>query len=29
MDHLLELKDCLQPGGELVLETLIIEGKNG
>jgi tRNA (mo5U34)-methyltransferase len=29
IDHLLELKDCLQPGGELVLETLVIEGKNG
>lgn len=25
-DHLLELKDCLKPGGELVLETLVIEG---
>jgi tRNA (mo5U34)-methyltransferase len=29
IDHLLELRDCLQPGGELVLETLIIEGKRG
>lgn len=29
IDHLLELKDCLRPGGELVLETLIIDGKEG
>ena len=29
IDHLLELKDCLRPGGELVLETLVIEGKEG
>lgn len=26
MDHLLELRDCLRPGGQLILETLIIEG---
>ena len=26
LDHLLELKGCLRSGGELVLETLIIEG---
>lgn len=26
IDHLLQLRDCLRPGGELVLETLIIEG---
>lgn len=26
IDHLLELKDCLRPGGELVLETLVVEG---
>jgi len=26
INHLLELKDCLRPGGELVLETLVIEG---
>ena len=26
LDHILELKDCLRPGGELVLETLVIEG---
>jgi len=29
MDHLLELRDCLKPGGELVLETLVIEGAPG
>ncbi len=29
IDHLLELKDCLRPGGQLVLETLVIEGKDG
>ncbi len=27
-DHLLELKDCLRPGGQLIIETLIIEGEN-
>lgn len=26
LDHLIELKNCLRPGGELVLESLIIEG---
>ena len=26
IDHLLELKACLRPGGELILETLVIEG---
>ncbi|PLX74552.1 MAG: tRNA 5-methoxyuridine(34)/uridine 5-oxyacetic acid(34) synthase CmoB [Desulfuromonas sp.] len=26
LDHLLALRGCLQPGGELVLETLIVEG---
>jgi len=26
IDHLLDLKACLRPGGELVLETLVIEG---
>lgn len=26
LDHLLELRDCLQTGGELVLETLVIDG---
>jgi len=29
LDHLLELKDCLRPGGQLVLETLVIEGGPG
>jgi tRNA (mo5U34)-methyltransferase len=27
--HLLELKNTLNPGGELVLETLVIDGKKG
>ena len=26
IDHLLELKACLRPGGQLVLETLVVEG---
>ena len=29
IDHLIELKDCLRPGGELVLETLVIDGAMG
>jgi len=29
IDHLLELKSCMRPGGELVLETLVIDGKEG
>ncbi|MDH3543906.1 MAG: tRNA 5-methoxyuridine(34)/uridine 5-oxyacetic acid(34) synthase CmoB [Desulfuromonadales bacterium] len=29
LDHLMELRGCLQPGGELVLETLIVEGEEG
>jgi tRNA (mo5U34)-methyltransferase len=29
MDHLQELRDCLRPGGQLVLETLVIEGEPG
>ncbi len=29
MDHLQELRDCLRPGGQLVLETLVIEGELG
>lgn len=29
LDHLQELKECLRPGGQLVLETLVIEGKAG
>lgn len=28
-DHLLELRDTLRPGGELVLETLVIDGDEG
>jgi tRNA (mo5U34)-methyltransferase len=26
LEHLFELRECLKPGGELVLETLVIEG---
>lgn len=26
LDHILQLRDCLKPGGELVLETLVVEG---
>ena len=26
VDHLLDLKDCLNKGGELVLETLVVDG---
>lgn len=29
LDHILELRDCLRPGGELVLETLVIDGDEG
>ncbi|MES9899602.1 MAG: tRNA 5-methoxyuridine(34)/uridine 5-oxyacetic acid(34) synthase CmoB [Sedimenticola sp.] len=29
IDHLYELKSCLRQGGELVLETLVIEGGEG
>lgn len=29
LDHLLDLRDSLRPGGELVLETLVIEGDEG
>lgn len=29
MDHLRELKEALRPGGQLVLETLVIEGEDG
>ncbi|MBL1320672.1 MAG: tRNA 5-methoxyuridine(34)/uridine 5-oxyacetic acid(34) synthase CmoB [Methylophaga sp.] len=29
LDHLYELRSCLRPGGELVLETLIVEGEEG
>ncbi len=28
-DHLIELRDCLRPGGELVLETIVIDGPKG
>jgi tRNA (mo5U34)-methyltransferase len=28
-DHLLSLRNCLRAGGELVLETLVIEGEDG
>lgn len=29
IDHLLALKDCMVAGGELILETLVIEGREG
>jgi tRNA (mo5U34)-methyltransferase len=29
IDHLLELRACLKPKGELVLETLIVDGEEG
>lgn len=29
LDHLWELRGALRPGGELVLETIVIEGKEG
>lgn len=29
IDHLMELRDCLRPNGELVLETLVIDGEVG
>lgn len=29
LDHLLELREALRPGGQLVLETLVIEGGEG
>lgn len=28
LDHLLELRRCLRPGGELILETLVLEGED-
>ncbi|MDD5774221.1 MAG: tRNA 5-methoxyuridine(34)/uridine 5-oxyacetic acid(34) synthase CmoB [bacterium] len=28
LDHLLQIRELLRPGGELVLETLVIEGNN-
>ncbi|MBT6769368.1 MAG: DUF1698 domain-containing protein, partial [Opitutales bacterium] len=29
LDHLIELREMLKPGGELVLETLVVEGEDG
>ncbi|MGK2913098.1 MAG: tRNA 5-methoxyuridine(34)/uridine 5-oxyacetic acid(34) synthase CmoB [Porticoccaceae bacterium] len=29
LDHLRELKECLRPGGQLILETLVIAGDSG
>lgn len=29
LDHLLQLADCLRPGGELVLETIVVDGPEG
>lgn len=29
LDHLLELRELLRPGGELVLETLVVDGPEG
>jgi tRNA (mo5U34)-methyltransferase len=29
MEHLLQLKDMMAPGAELILETLVVEGPNG
>ncbi len=29
LDHLVSLHDCLRPGGELVLETIFVEGGEG
>ena len=29
IDHLMELRDCCRSGGEMVLETLIIDGSDG
>ena len=29
IDHLLQLHQCLRPGGQLVLETLIVDGERG
>ncbi|MGV6858964.1 MAG: tRNA 5-methoxyuridine(34)/uridine 5-oxyacetic acid(34) synthase CmoB [bacterium] len=28
-DHLMQLRDCLKPGGELILETIIVDGEEG
>lgn len=29
LDHLLQLFDCLKPGGELVLESIVVDGDEG
>lgn len=29
IDHIMALADCLRPGGELVLETLVVDGPEG
>ncbi len=29
LDHLLRLADCLKPGGQMVLESLVVEGEAG
>ena len=29
LDHLVELRGCMRSGGELVLETLVVEGEEG
>ena len=29
IDHILELKSCLRPGGELVIESICVDGKAG
>ncbi len=29
IDHLFRLRDCLRPGGQLVLETLVVDGPQG
>jgi tRNA (mo5U34)-methyltransferase len=29
LDHLFELRACLRPGGELILETLVVAGNEG
>lgn len=29
IDHILELKGCLRPGGELVIETICVNGESG
>jgi len=29
LDHLMELRDSLRPGGELILETLVVDGELG